>query len=478
MKRIAVVGGGISGLSAAFALEQRRRSGCPVEYVLFESAERLGGVLLTERVEQYLVEAGPDSFLTEKSWASDFCLELGLGEELIRSHDAQRKTYIVHNRRLVPIPDGLAFLVPTRAVPVAMSPLFSLRTKVKMALELLHPKTCSAQDESVASLIARHYGPELVERLADPLLAGIYGGEASQLSVRAVLGRFAAFEADFGSLGRGMLAERRRTGSRGPSQPGLFTTLRGGMQQLVDALAAQLSPSSVQLGAAVQSLRQQRDGWSITARSSAAYFDGVILAVPGHCAAALLASTSRALAAELGGLHYGSSLTVALAYDAEVRASLPSGFGFLVPRSEGKHMLAATFVHNKFAHRCPDGHALLRCFLGGTRDEAVLELADRDILRIVSRELNEILGIRAAPLFTRIYRWKQAMVQYSVGHLETVERIARYRRPYPSVALAGNAYRGIGIPDCIRSGQQAAAELLESTGLGVQDRMPGAGSPA
>jgi oxygen-dependent protoporphyrinogen oxidase len=141
-------------------------------------------------------------------------------------------------------------------------------------------------------------------------------------------------------------------------------------------------------------------------------------------------------------------------------------------------MLAATFVHNKFAHRCPDGHALLRCFLGGTRDEAVLELADRDILRIVSRELNEILGIRAAPLFTRIYRWKQAMVQYSVGHLETVERIARYRRPYPSVALAGNAYRGIGIPDCIRSGQQAAAELLESTGLGVQDRMPGAGSPA
>ena len=367
MKRIAVVGGGISGLSAAFALEHRRRSGCPVEYVLFESAERLGGVLLTERVDQYVVEAGPDSFLTEKSWASDFCIELGLGQELIRSQDAQRKTYIVHNHRLVPAPDGLVFLVPTRALPVAMSPLFSVRTKVKMALELLHPKRRSKEDESVATLIARHYGPELVERLADPLLAGIYGGEASQLSARAVLGGFVEFEANYGSLGRAMLAERRRTSGRGPAQPGLFTTLRGGMQQLVDTLARQLPRSSVELGSAVQSLRQQGDGWLVKVRSAETYFDGVILAAPGYCCAALLAPTSGDLAAELGGLRYGSSLIVALAYDPRVRRSLPPGFGFLVPRGQGKHMLAATFVHNKFAHRSPDGPGECQRRFGGGR---------------------------------------------------------------------------------------------------------------
>jgi oxygen-dependent protoporphyrinogen oxidase len=262
-----------------------------------------------------------------------------------------------------------------------------------------------------------------------------------------------------------MLAQRRRTASRRPGEAGLFTTLRGGMQQLADALKGQLSPSSVQLGTAVQSMRQQNQGWLITTGSGSARFDGVILAVPGHAVAPLLLPTSAALAEEFDRLRFASSVTVALGYGSRIRAALPSGFGFLVPRSEGKRILAATFVHNKFAHRSPADRALIRCFLGGTRDEAVLGLAPDEILRTVGAELLDILGISEAPMFARVYKWERSVVQYDVGYLEKLERIARLSEPYPSLALAGNAFCGIGIPDCIRSGQQAVARLMENTGL-------------
>src|SRR5216684_7413665 len=210
MKRIAIIGGGISGLSAAFALEEQRRSGAPLEYVLFESTPRLGGVLVTDRVDGCLVEAGPDSFLTEKPWAADLCRQVGLGDQLIGSNDAARKTYILVKGRLVAIPDGLMFMVPTKLLPTAFSPLFSLGTKLRMAREWFHPPRTADQDETVASLVERHYGAEMVERLADPLLSGVYGGEASQLSVRAVLPRFTEMEASHGSLGRAMLAARKK----------------------------------------------------------------------------------------------------------------------------------------------------------------------------------------------------------------------------------------------------------------------------
>ncbi len=467
MKRIAIIGGGISGLSAAFLLEQHKGAGMPLEYTLFESSSRLGGVLRTERIEGCMIEGGPDSFLSEKPWASDLCRELGLGEQLIGSNDAGRKTYILVKGRLVPLPDGLMFMVPTKIVPTVLSPLFSFSTKIRMAREWFQPKRATGlADESVASLIERHYGREVVERIADPLLAGVYGGAANELGVRAVLPRFAKMEEEYGSLGRGMLAARRINGST-PSNSAkpLFTTIKGGMQQIVDAVARRLSPASIRTETTVQSLQAKDSSWLISARDRSEHFDAVIVATPAGNAAALLRGLHDELSAELASIHYSSSVIVNLAYGQIVRSQLPLGFGFLVPRTEGKRVLAVTFVHNKFNNRVPEDRALLRCFLGGTGDEAVLEMAEDQIVCLVRQELQDTLGICADPVFTRVHKWKNAMAQYNVGHLDRVERIASLRQQLPGLALAGNAYSGIGVPDCVRMGRQAAIQSLRAVGL-------------
>lgn len=471
MKRIAIIGGGISGLAAAYALEEQRRAAVAVEYVLFESSQRLGGVLVTDHVDGCLVEAGPDSFLTEKPWASDLCRQVGLGDQLIGSNDADRKTYILTKGKLTVMPDGLMFMVPTKILPTVFSPLFSVGTKLRMAREWFHPPHKADGDETVAQLVERHYGPEMVDRLADPLLSGVYGGEASQLSVRAVLPRFADMESKHGSLGRAMLASRRKMAqaSKGPARP-LFSSLKDGMQQLVDALLARLNPASLRPGVAVQSIQPQSGNWIVSAGYGTDEFDGVIVATPTQAAASLVQMASTDLANELRSIQYSSSVTLTLGYDKQVRASLPPGFGFLVPRSEGKRMLAATFVHNKFPHRAPEDRALIRCFLGGARDEAILQLSDDEILSIARRELQEILGLSAEPQFARVYKWKGAMAQYGVGHLERLDRIERLRRQLPGLALAGNGYRGIGVPDCVRSGTEAASALLTSFGLAPEPR--------
>ncbi len=466
MKRIAIIGGGVSGLSAAFALEKHRLAGASLEYILFESSPRLGGVLVTERVDGCLVEAGPDSFLTEKPWASDLCREVGLGDQLIGSNDADRKTYILVKGRLALIPDGLMFMVPTKITPTVLSPLFSIRTKLRMAREWFQPPRKADADETVAAFVERHYGSEMVDRLADPLLSGVYGGEAAQLSVRAVLPRFAEMEATHGSLGRAMLAARKKMAlaSKAPARP-LFTSLKDGMQQLVDAVVSRLPASALLANSPVQRIQRQDGGWVVSAGYASDHFDAVIVATPAQAAAELLRVASMELASELGGIQYTSSLTVNLGYDRSVRAALPPGFGFLVPRSEGKRMLAATFVHNKFPHRAPDDRALLRCFIGGARNEHVLRAPDEEVLRIVRRELQQIIGLTADPLFARIYRWNGAMAQYGVGHLERLQRIEGLLQQLPGLTLAGNGYRGIGVPDCVRSGSEAANRALLAVGL-------------
>jgi protoporphyrinogen/coproporphyrinogen III oxidase len=459
MKRFAIIGGGITGLSAAFALEEHRRAGT-VEYVLYEASSHLGGVLRTEHIHGCIVEAGPDSFITEKPWAADLCRTLGLGDQLIGSNDAGRVTYILVRGRLIPMPDGLMFLVPTKILPTGFSPLFSWSTKLRMARELLHPPHVAEADESVASLVERHYGAEMVDRLADPLLSGVYGGEAANLSVRAVLPRFAEMERNHGSLGRAMLAARKkmRQYARKPAPP-LFTSLRNGMQHLVETIIPRLDAASLLTNAAVQSIQREDEGWLVTSAQKSDRFDAVILALPSHAASQILSTVSPELASELGGVGYTSSITVGLGYDRSVRESLPPGFGFLVPRSEGKRLLAATFVHNKFPHRAPEDRALLRCFFAGSNAENIWQLSDDAIIAVVRNELQQILRLRAAPLFARVYKWKSAMAQYGVGHLERLDRIERLRQQLPGLALAGNGYRGIGVPDCIRSGQEAAKQL-------------------
>ncbi|MGB9202952.1 MAG: protoporphyrinogen oxidase [Terriglobales bacterium] len=466
MKRIAIIGGGISGLSAAYAIEEKRRSGAPVEYVLFESSPRLGGVLVTDRIDGCLVEAGPDSFLTEKPWAADLCGKIGLGDQLIGSNDSERKTYILARGKLVVMPDGLMFMVPTKIMPTVFSPLFSWRTKMRMAAEWFHPPRKALEDETVAAMVERHYGSEMVDLLADPLLSGVYGGEASQLSVRAVLARFADMEAKYGSLGRAMLAARKKmgTGTNSPARP-LFTSLKDGMQQMVDALVARLDANALKTASPVQSVIPQESGWTVSAGYQSDHFDAVIVATPTHAAAAVLQEANGDLSRDLGEIKYSSSVTVTLGYDENVRRALPPGFGFLVPRSAGHRMLAATFVHNKFPHRAPENRAIVRCFLGGARDERILESSEEEILVIVRNELRQIITLNAEPLFARVYKWKSAMAQYSVGHLERLQRIESLRQKLPGLALAGNGYSGIGVPDCVRSGAEAAGKILAEMGM-------------
>ena len=465
MKRIAIIGGGIAGLSAAYELDLQRRDGADIDYVLYEASPRLGGVLQTETVEGCLIEAGPDSFLTEKPWASDLCQELGIANEIIGSNDAARKTYILLNDRLVPLPDGLMFLVPTQILPTVLSPLFSAATKFRMAREWFYPKhdlnnPTHGEDETVAALVERHYGREMVERLADPLLSGVYGGQANELSVRAVLPRFADMEAKYGSLGRAMIATRKKTTQ---NQNPIFSSLRGGMSTLVEAVAARLNPERLRTSIPITEIQRREYGWLVNTAAGGSSFDAVILATPTPAAAALIRHSAPELSQELAEIRYSSSVTVGLVYDDTVQ--LPEGFGFLVPRTENKRMLACTFVHNKFPHRAPENRTLLRCFLGGSQDEAALTLSNDEILETVRRELDEILNLTAEPLAARVYKWPSSMAQYQVGHLDRLDRIRNLLQETPRLTLAGNGYRGIGVPDCVRTGREAATQMLGYFGL-------------
>lgn len=466
MTRIAIIGGGISGLAAAFEAEQRRSAGADLEYVLYESSSRLGGVLRTEHIDGCVVEAGPDSFVTEKPWAADLARELGMGDQLIGSNDPDRKTYILSGGRLIEMPDGLMFMVPTKIMATGFSPLFSWRTKLRMVQELFHPPRAVDNDESVADFVERHYGREMVDRLADPLLSGIYGGDSTQLSVRAVLQRFAEMERTHGSLGRAMLSARKKmsSGPRKPAAP-LFSSLKNGMQSISGTIVSRLNPANILTNTTVTAVQPSSAGWTLFTGAGSERFDAVIVALPAPASALVLHDASRDLSVELGAVQYGSSITVGLGYDISVRRSLPPGFGFLVPRSEGKRLLAATFVHNKFPQRAPEDRALLRCFFAGNNAEQVWDLSDNQIVDVVRQELQDILGrqitgLRHEPLFARVYKWKSAMSQYGVGHLERLERIENLRKQLPGLALAGNGYRGIGVPDCVRSGREAVKQLL------------------
>ena len=479
--RIAIIGGGIAGLAAAYELEKAHANGSTVDYVVFDARERLGGSLSSEIVDGSVLERGPDSFLTEKPAAAELCRELGLGGELLPSNDAARKTYILVNNRMVALPDGLMFLVPTKLVPTALTRLFSFSTKVRMALELLHPpRPTGLPDEAVAALVKRHFGAEAVDRLADPLLSGIYGGDAAALSARTVLPRLVEMETQYGSLTRGMLAAHRQMrakmktaaqtnghakSSAPPAPRAIFTALRGGMQQLVDAIEARLNPASVRVATPVSAIEKTATGWNVLAAGASESFDALIVASPAWAAGEMLGKVDSALAEELSGIPYSSSITINLIYDEAVLGPLPEGFGFLVPASEGRAMLACTFVHRKFIGRTPPGKAVFRAFLGGIRNEALLTEPDEALVAIVRRELSEILGektisLSVEPEHTQVSRWRRAMAQYAVGHQERTARIAARVAALPGLRLAGNAYDGIGIPDCIRLGRKAARELL------------------
>jgi oxygen-dependent protoporphyrinogen oxidase len=481
--RTAVIGGGIAGLAAAYELERARAADTTVRYTLFEARERLGGALASEVVQGTVLERGPDSFLTEKPAAATLCRDLGLGSDLIPSNDAQRKTYILVGNLLVPLPDGLMFLVPTKLVPTALTPLFSFPTKARMALELLlPPRRKRTADESVASLVTRHFGSEAVDRLADPLLSGIYGGDAAQLSARTVLPRLVEMEREYGSLTRGMLAAHRKMRARAAAnghnpnaaaERPIFTTLKGGMSQMVEAIRARLDWAAVRLSTPVNALERVENGWMVHSLGTAEFYDSVIVACPAWAAGVLLAPVDAVLSEQLGGIPYSSSITVNLVYDEDALGKLPEGFGFLVPASERRSLLACTFSHRKFLGKTAPGKAVIRAFLGGMRNEALLAENDNALVAIVRHELIDILGetvvgIGLDPEYTQVTRWRRAMAQYAVGHQERIDKINERVAALRGLRLAGNAYDGIGVPDCIRMGRKAAAELIQAgAGLNV-----------
>ncbi len=476
-----MIGGGITGLVAVRDLRLARESGDAVSEILIEASGRLGGVIRTESVDGFTIEAGPDSFLTEKPEAAELCHELGLGDELIGSNDAERRTGILHRGRLVTLPDGLYFFVPSKLQPILTTPLLSLSAKFGMLRELfLRPAKdteSDSEDESAGKFIRRHFGKQMLENIVDPLLSGVYGGDSELLSMRSVLPRFCAMEKEHGSLIRAILRARNRASQTPRLQP-IFTTLRDGLGELIGRLTLPLQPvgpsmeSRVWLQTRVTHIEKNagmssgpeglRPHYMIQLDSGKSLeADAIILALPAYECSRLLTPLDAGLGAPLGEIPYNSALTVALAFDAPVARELPLGFGFLVPKKERRRLLACTFVHQKFNHRTPPGKALLRCFLGGAGDHRVLDLDHHEIISTVRKELQEILGLRAEPLFHRLYRWPRAMPQYTVGHARRLAAIQESIMNLPGIFLAGNAYSGIGISDCIRTGRAAALGALQ-----------------
>lgn len=468
-KRVAIIGGGIAGLTAAYHLQNSRRNGFPLEWTLLEKSGRLGGVIRTENRDGYVLEAGPDSFLTIKSEAAQLCRELGIADQLIGSNDADRKTWIAVKGRLVPIPDGLQFMVPTRLWPMLTTPLFSLGTKLKMVTELFTLTGIERADEPVADFVRRHFGQQMVDRVAEPLLAGVYGGNADQLSVRAVLPRFVEMEEEHGSLTQAALRSRqrdqvrsllhRRVPQKASSSQALFTSLKKGMQQIVDALLCELPHDCLQLHQSIVSLRRSGRDWEIDTGDGSRRFDEVLMAVPARESSRMLEPVHTNLAVFLGRIRYTSSVAVTLAYGS---IELLPGHGFLIPSTEGRKMLACTFVHRKFPYRAPEGTALLRCFFSSARVPNLLNYDDATLESLAQKELQEILGVTAAPRFMQTFRWDCGLPQYETGHLERVAQMEKWLAEMPGLQIIGNSFHGVGVPDCIRSARQAVAKIISA----------------
>jgi len=466
--RIAVVGGGVAGLAAAHRIvELAHGIGRRLDLTLLEAAPRLGGSIATERTDGFVIETGPDSFISEKPAALRLAERLDLRSRLIGTRDADRRTFVVHAGRLHPLPEGFLLLAPTRLAPLAASGLFSWPGKLRMALDLVLPRGPERADESLGSFVTRRLGREALERVAQPLLGGIYTADPDDLSLAATMPRFLEMERRERSVIRAMWRQQRQaatahTGSG--ARWSLFVSFDDGMQTLVDRLAQSLPEGVVRLRSAVKTLVRADDVWRLDLDGSTLEADGLILATPAHASSALLASTDAKLAGELAEIRYASSATVTLAFR---QSSLPrplEGFGFVVPLVEARGIIASTYSSLKYAGRAPAGYVLLRAFVGGALQADRFADDDTAMIANVRRELSALLGINDEPVLTRLHRHPHAMPQYRVGHLERIARIRARVQTVNRLALCGNAYSGVGIPDCIRSGEEAAEALCSAGG--------------
>lgn len=471
---VTIIGGGITGLAAAWELQK-----AGIKYTLLEASDRWGGKIRTETVEgdgdqPFVIEVGPDSVLAQKPWALHLALELGLEDRLLGTNDDQRKTYVLNRGRLTPMPDGLALIVPTKVWPFVTSPLISWPGKLRMGLDWFLPRKGDDADESLADFVRRRLGAEALDKLAEPLLAGIYNTDAERQSLLATFPRFRDIEQQHGSLTRGMIAAAKTRGKAVGKTVGLnplserrqysaFMSFRSGMQELVDSVLEHLT-GDLRLNTGLKSIAANPDGsyTLLLTDNCQLSTDNLILSTPAHVTASLLTDLAPVAADLLRDMRYVSTGTMALAYRREDVLHPLDGFGVVIPRSEGRPINAMTWVSTKFDHRAPEGYALIRVFFGGSRTPESFELDDDDLLAMIRGQLRDLLGVEVEPLFIRTYRWREANPQYDVGHLDRIDAIEAALPP--GVHVTGSAYRGIGVPDCVHQAQMTAAKVVEHWG--------------
>lgn len=434
-----------------------------IEILLLEQSGKLGGNISTVEKDGFLIEEGPDSFITTKPWALNLSRRLGLNGELIETNDDKRRTFIVHNDKLVPLPDGFMMLAPTQIMPFLKTPLFTWHGKLRILLDLFISKK-QPGDESLASFVRRRLGREALERVAQPMVSGVYTADPENLSLRATMPQFLEMEEKYGSIIKGMYNSYRNKGKDGKSASGarysLFVSFRGGMKTLVEALRSRLPEESVRLGQKAVNLTPKDGGWNVETEDAAYDASGVIVTTPAYVTARLLENVNPLCASLLSEIEYASSLVVILAYKKQDISNKLDGFGFVVPRVENKSIIACSYSSEKFVNRAPEGYTVLRAFVGGAINPDVYRLGDKEIISAVERELSRLLGIGSQPVFSIIKRYPKSMPQYSVGHIELVERIMKGMSGNRGLELAGNAFGGVGIPDCVHSAEQAAERLL------------------
>ena len=476
MKRVTVIGGGIAGLAAAHRVtELAKENSLALQLTLLEASNRLGGAIATEHVDDFLVEAGPDSFITEKPWALRLCERIGLTPSLVSTQAAHQKISIVHDGKLIELPEGFLLLAPTRVWPFIKTPLFSWPGKLRMASELFLPRSEINEDESLGAFVRRRFGSEALERVAQPLVGGIYASDPDKLSLMATMPRFKEMERQNRSVIYAMWSAQRERAKNRQAGSGarwsLFVTLAGGMYELVDTIAQRLPEGTVRLNSPATNLNRNADNtWRVTAGGKEIIeADAVILAVPPFRSADLLAQVASNAAAEMKNISYASTATVSLAYRSEDFPRAPDSFGFVVPALEKRKIMACTFSSLKYPGRAPEGHILLRAFIGGSLQPELFGADDQTMEKNVLQELASLLGVTTQPRFARVWRHPNSMPQYHVGHEARVKRIETALRQFPSLTLAGSAYHGVGISDCVRTGEEAAQAVV---GHFVTNSMP------
>lgn len=471
-ERVVVIGAGLTGLAAAHRLVTHAASSrSPVEVVVLDAKERIGGAIWTKQVDGFTLEGGADSFITNKPWARDLCLELGLKDQIIHTDDRNRRSFVVRNGKLLPVPDGFTLMAPAKLGPLLASPILSVRGKMRLLLDLVIPRKTEDSDESLASFVRRRLGREALDRLVQPLVGGIYTADPNELSLKATLPQFPLMEQTHGSLILGArrqarqakAAERAASGAR----YGLFASLRDGMGTLPSTLAAALPPRTIRLNSAVR--RISRSGpnqlWRVELLDGPPIeANGVILTTEAHASARLIDGFDSDLAQGLRSIPYASSAIVTVGYRRNQISHPLNGFGAVIPSIEGRSILAMSFLSVKFPSRAPADSTLIRVFVGGATQPDLFTLDDEEMVALVSRELGSLLGVKGEPILVEVGRHPRAMPQYTLGHLNRVAAIERRASWYPRLVLAGNAFSGVGIPDCVRSGQDAANRLLQAMG--------------